>query len=63
MAHDRARKVDVNSMEREQIEVLAEQVGTKVKNIFDKACEDANAILKIYGLKAKFEFYAEPLDE
>ena len=61
-AQDRVRKVDVNKMEAEQVDVVAQQVGDKVKDICDDACIKANNILKIYGLQAKMQFLLEPLD-
>jgi hypothetical protein len=61
--NDRVRKVDVESMENEQVDLLAEQLGAKVRGYVDEACEKANAVLKIYGLQAKMEFVLEPITE
>ena len=58
---DRVRKVDIEKLEDSQVEAVATQLGDKVKEICDKACEDANLLLKIYGLQAKMEIVLEPL--
>ena len=63
MVVDRVRKVDIEKMEPEQIDLLAVQLGDKVKGYVDEACEKANAVLKIYGLQAKMEFVLEPITE
>lgn len=51
----RTRKVDVEKMDAEKVEELSEKIGTKVKDIVDKAVEDANKILNVYGVEAKME--------
>ena len=61
--NDRVRKVDVESMDVEQVDLLAEQLGAKVRGYVDEACEKANTVLKIYGLQAKMEFVLEPITE
>ncbi len=50
---DRERKVDVNQMVPEAVEVLSKQIGEKIRSITDEAAEKVNAILKIYGMSAK----------
>ncbi len=50
---DRARKVDVSKMSPEEVDNLSIQIGSKVRDICDEAANKANAILEIYGMKAK----------
>ncbi len=50
---DRERKVDVNKMTPDQVDVLSAQIGEKVRNICDDAANRVNAILNIYGMSAK----------
>lgn len=50
---NRERKVDVNSLPAEQVDVLSQQIGDKVRSICDEAAEKVNAILSIYGMSAK----------
>ncbi len=58
---DRVRKVNIEKMDSAQVDSVAVQLGDKVKDICDKACEDANVLLKIYGLQAKMQIVLEPL--
>ena len=51
----REKKLDVSKMHPEQVDVLAEQIGSKLRGIADKAVEEANAFLKIYGMSAKMQ--------
>lgn len=52
---NRERKVDVTKMSTEQVDVLAEQIGIKLRELSDKAVEEANEFLKIYGLTVKMQ--------
>lgn len=51
--HERVRKVDVSKMNPEEVDRLSVQIGAKVREICDEAARKANAILAIYGMKAK----------
>ena len=55
----RVRKVDLNQMNVEQAEAISEQIGIKIREICDKAIEDANKLLSIYGLSAKMQIVIE----
>ena len=55
----RVRKVDLNQMNVEQAEAISEQIGIKIREICDKAIEDANKLLNIYGLSAKMQIVVE----
>lgn len=50
---DRVRKIDLNSLPVEQVDVLSEQIGKKVYAITDEAAARVNAILGIYGITCK----------
>lgn len=52
---ERERKVDISKMSQEQVESISQQVGDKVRQICDEACEKANKILNIYGMNAKMQ--------
>ena len=49
---NRKRQVNVENLSDEQLARLEEAISTKIRKIIDKACDDTNAILQIYGLKA-----------
>lgn len=51
--NERVRKVDVSKMTPEEVDRLSVQIGAKVREICDEASAKANAILGIYGMKAK----------
>ena len=53
---ERERKVDVSKLTPEQLSALEAQIGGKMREICDKACEEANRILAVYGMKAKMQF-------
>ncbi len=50
---ERERKVDVNSMSPEEVEVLIAQLGERLRQICDDAAQKANSMLNIYGMNAK----------
>lgn len=53
---NRERNIDLNSLSEERIEELSKQIGDRVREICDKAVEDANRILGVYGMEAKMQF-------
>lgn len=63
MAVDRPKKVNVEALPEEQVDTVAVQLGDKIRGICDKACEDANKLLKIYGLQAKMEIVLEHIKQ
>lgn len=52
---NRIRFVDVEKLTDEQLEVVREQLGSKVREIEDEACEKANKFLSVYGLEVKMK--------
>lgn len=52
---DRERKVDVNKMSPEEVDVLSVQLGNKIRAICDEAVAKANEVLNIYGASAKMQ--------
>lgn len=60
---DRERKVDLNKMSVEEVDVLSVQLGAKMKAICDEAVAKANAILNIYGASAKMQIEISELDQ
>ena len=49
----RDRKVDVEKLDETQLDSIGEALGKKIGAISDKAAEDVNQIMNIYGIKAK----------
>lgn len=52
---NRKRSFDVNSLAKEEADRLSDEIGAKVRQICDEACEKANKILGIYGMKAQMQ--------
>lgn len=52
---NRERKVDLTKLSREEFNRLELQLGERVRQICDEACEKANKLLNIYGLKTKMQ--------
>lgn len=56
---NRTRKVDVDNDPNINVEELSQNISGKVNKIVDKAIEEANQILGIYGLSAKMQICIE----
>lgn len=56
MKTKRNRKVDVDRLTVEQVDKISEVLGQKLGKICDRAAEEANNILKIYGLETRLQF-------
>lgn len=50
---NRERKLDVEKLTLEQADALSVQISEKVKEINDKAINEANRFLNVYGMEAK----------
>ena len=59
---DRKRSVDLNKLSVEQAEEISNQLGEKIKQICDKACEEANRLLTIYSMTAKMQIVVQPVE-
>lgn len=59
---DRERKLDITKLPVEQVDVISKQIGEKIRQICDKACQEANSILKVYGMTAKMQILIEHPD-
>lgn len=51
----RERSVDIDKVDEQQLDVIAEQLGNKINGMVDDLCSKANEMLKIYGLEAKMQ--------
>lgn len=60
---DRKRQVNVDKLNEEQIQVLIDQLGLKIRNMIDETCDRANQILNVYGMCVKLEVVIQPKDE
>lgn len=57
---DRKRQVNIDQLNEEQIQVLIDQLGIKVRTMVDETCERANKILNVYGMQLKLEVVIQP---
>jgi len=57
---DRVRKVDISKLTPEEADQIGEQLGEKLREIADRACDEANKISKIYGLEVVMQFCLRP---
>lgn len=62
MTIDRVRKVNVDNLSNEEVDLLAEQIGEKVRILVDEACAKANTLLAVYGLKTKMQIAFVPVE-
>jgi hypothetical protein len=62
-APQRKRKVDVEKMDDKALEKTQDELSKKIIEIADKACEDANKLLNIYGLQAKMQIALEEKEQ
>lgn len=56
MSKDRKRQVSVDRLSKEQVDRISDILGQKLRDIADKACDEANELLKVYGLCTKIQF-------
>jgi len=59
---DRKRSIDVNKLTEEQLVEIQTLLGDKIRKIVDIACEDANKLLNVYGLRTKMEIVLEEME-
>jgi hypothetical protein len=59
---NRERKLDINTLKPEEVDVISKQIGEKIKEICDKACADANKFLNVYSMTAKMQVLIEHPD-
>jgi hypothetical protein len=52
---DRERKVDLSKMSKEQVDNISAQLGERIRQICDKAVEEANRLCAVYGLRTKMQ--------
>lgn len=52
---DRKRHVDVEKVELSELTELTDRITSKITKITQKAIEDANTILNIYGMEAEMQ--------
>lgn len=60
---ERERKVDVDKMSTDEINVLSIQIGNKMREICEEAASRANAILNIYGANCKIAIAFDKLPD
>jgi hypothetical protein len=58
---DRERKVEINKLDKEQINQLGIMISEKINQICTGAAEEVNKILSVYGLNAKMSILFEEL--
>lgn len=55
-SNDKIRKVDVEKLSSDRIDNLGVQIGDKLAKILQKASDDANRFLTVYGLEVKLTY-------
>ena len=61
--NNRERRVDVEKLEESQVDALSEQIGKRLQSLIDEAVNEANRIVKVYGLEAKMQFSIKPVQK
>ena len=59
---NRERKLDINNMPPEQVDAISKQLGDRIREICDKAVEEANRLLNVYGMSAKMQIVIDHPD-
>lgn len=59
---ERERKLDISSMPADQVDAISAQLGERIREICDKACDDANRLLHVYGMRAKMQIVIDHPD-
>lgn len=62
MSLQRERKLDITKLPPEQVDIISEQLGGRIREICDKACDDANRLLNVYGMQAKMQIVIDHPD-
>lgn len=60
---DRKRSFNINKLDQVEADKLSTDIGAKVRQICDEACEKANKILNIYGMKAQMQIVINEINE
>jgi len=60
---DRERSFDISKLTAADAERLSQQLGEKVREICDKACNEANRLLNIFGLSAQMQIVIDQKDK
>lgn len=60
---NRKRSFDINKLSPEQADQLSADIGAKVRQICDEACEKANKILNVYQMKAQMQIAIKGINE
>ena len=60
---DKQRTANLDKMSEEEADRLGDKIGGKVRLFIDEACEKANKLLSIYGLRIKVGFIIEKIEE
>jgi hypothetical protein len=61
--NNRERKVDIDALPIESIEQISAKLGEKLGAILQRAAEEANKFLNIYGLTVKVSYQVESLSK
>lgn len=60
---NRKRSFDINKLSPEAADQLSNDIGAKVRQFCDEACEKANKILNVYGMKAQMQIVIKGIEE
>ena len=59
----RKRKINLNSLSKEQVDSLSSDLGKEVAKIMDKANKECNKMLNIYGLQSQIGYEIKEVEK
>jgi hypothetical protein len=62
-SHNRKRSFNIDKLTPEEADRIGADLGDKVRELVDQACEKANKLLNIYGMKVQMQFVIKGIDE
>lgn len=54
---------EINKLDDQHIAALSDVIGSSIRQICDEAVHKANAVLNVYGMKARMEIEISGLDD
>jgi hypothetical protein len=60
---DRKRSFNIDKLSPAEADLLGAQIGDKIREISDKAVQEANKILNVYGMKAYMKLAITGINE
>jgi len=60
---EKQRVVNLDRMSIEEADRIGDKIGIRIRAFIDDACDKANKLLNIYGLRIKVSFLIEKIEE